>query len=91
MATPLVCLLAGIVTFEKWFSSSIYFWAYQSLFTIGIVCVVLSMTSDLSLTGGADYVALKAHFFLLAMLLIFTMRAIFVRIKRGVYILGTKQ
>jgi hypothetical protein len=78
MATPLVCLLVGIITFEKLFHSKLYFLAYQSLFAIGIVCVVLSMTSDLNLTGGADYAAFKAHFFLLGLLLIFAIRAIFV-------------
>ncbi len=88
---PLMCLFVGIVTQERWFRSEPYFLAYQVLFAIGIPCVAISMVSDLSQPNGANYAAFWTRLFLLGILSIFVLRAIFVRKLRVAHITKSEE
>jgi hypothetical protein len=77
-AIPLICLFVGVVSPERCFLSKPYSFAYQVLLAIGMVCVAISMGYDLSLPNGPDYAAFRMQLFLLGILLIFVLRAIFV-------------
>lgn len=77
-AIPLICLFLSVITSEKWFRRGFY-WAYQAILAIGVTCVVMSMISTLNLPNGSDYAAFQVHFLSLGVLLVFVLRAIFVR------------
>lgn len=79
MSIPPICLFVGAFTFERWFRSEFYFWAYLALFAIGILFIVTAMVSDLSLPNGPDYSAFQVRFVSLGLILIFALRAFFVR------------
>ena len=79
MSIPSICLFVGVLTFERWFRSGFYYWAYQVFLAIGISFVIVTMVDDLDSPHGPYYAAFQISLFPLGIILIFVLRAFFVR------------
>lgn len=79
MSIPSTCLFVGLLTFERWFRSGFYYWAYQVFLAIGIFFLILTMMADLDSPHGPYYAAFQVSLFPLGIIFIFVLRAFFVR------------